>query len=143
MKRRSYTRENHGQSSYLSGLLKQHHHLSTRDVMSTLEDEFLESLSKRDAVENESESEYEGVMEERSATTTPEIWAFCNNVNPYSLKQCTCESLICKGGERRTCVFSSVQLKMALSCHLKRAVTEITDIENLTKNDCECKFRSL
>ena len=128
-----------GQSSYLSGLLKQHHHLSTRDVMSTLEDEFLESLSKRDADENE--SEYEGVMEERGVTT-PEIWAFCNNVNPFALKQCTCESLICKG-EQTTCVFSSVQLKMAMSCHLKRPVTEIANIEKLTKNDCECKFRML
>lgn len=147
-----------GQSSYLSGLLKHHHHLSTRDDGPTPEDNFLQKVMVKRAVEAAAASESGhatgGHSEETFAKLRrPDYLEYCKNAGSlYSSNKCSCKALVCKPqskedddktGENRVCMYASVQMKMALSCTLKRLPSLIDDFENMTQDDCSCKFSHL
>lgn len=148
---------NKGQSSYLSGLLKHHHHLSTRDDGPTPEDNFLQKVMVKRAVEaataNKNDHVTSGRREEAFAELRrPDYLEYCKNAaSLYSSNKCSCKALVCKprdedddkDEEERVCMYASVQMKMALSCTLKRPPSSIDDFENMTQDDCSCKFSHL
>jgi len=148
------------QSSYLSGLLKHHHHLSTRDDGPTPEDNFLQKVMVKRAIEaaaaaaaSKNDHVTGGRSEEAFAELRrPDYLEYCKNAGSlYSSNKCSCKALVCKprdeddakDEEKRVCMFASVQMKMALSCTLKRPPSSIEDFENMTQDDCSCKFSHL
>ena len=146
-----------GQSSYLSGLLKHHHHLSTRDDGPTPEDGFLQKVMVKRAAEA-GKNDHAAAGGGRSEDTFAELrrsdyLEYCKNTGLlYSSNKCSCKALVCrpksendedKNKEKRKCMFVSVQMKMALSCTLKRPPSTIENFENMTQDDCSCKFSHL
>lgn len=150
-------------SSYLSGMLKGHHHVTTRESSEpTPEDGFLHSVMVRRSTESDhddldSETDEEeglGSAEEYLARMRPSFVKYCG-VAKRNRNTCSCKALVCKptggkssvvnndGGGERNCVYTSLQMKMSLSCTLKKTPSQIENFDGMSKEDCECQFSRL